>query len=330
MSWRYRKTVRLAPGVRLNLGRRTTGVSVGGHGVRWSANTAGRRTRTVTIPGTGWSNVETSTKKGRAARVQEQPGTFAPRSERAFAQGVALLLGGDPANALPLLKEAARRSSPHGSGADLMAGLCALLCGDAALSIDHLDRVASAGQTLPDEPMQRYAPGAHIELQISPSVSAVVQIDAAAGVLGLAEAQQLAGLTHEAIGSLEALHNGSPSETTCLALCELYAKVDDWDELVALSAGIRPTGEITLATCVLQARALIATGRYGVAVSVLDEVLRSRRKLPELINEARYERGCLHLRLRNVPLARRDLARLYADAPTYRDVEQILRGIQKP
>jgi hypothetical protein len=43
MSWGYRRSRRLAPGVRLNLGKRGLGVSVGPRHTRLSANTRGRR-----------------------------------------------------------------------------------------------------------------------------------------------------------------------------------------------------------------------------------------------------------------------------------------------
>jgi hypothetical protein len=44
MSWGYRRSRKLAPGVRLNLGKRGPGVSVGPRHAKLSANTRGRRT----------------------------------------------------------------------------------------------------------------------------------------------------------------------------------------------------------------------------------------------------------------------------------------------
>jgi hypothetical protein len=43
VSWGFRKSFRLAPAVRLNLSKRSAGVSVGRRGARVSANTRGRR-----------------------------------------------------------------------------------------------------------------------------------------------------------------------------------------------------------------------------------------------------------------------------------------------
>jgi hypothetical protein len=55
MGLRFRRSLRIAPGVRLNLNRRSVGLSAGVRGARYSINSDGRRTRSVGIPGTGLS-----------------------------------------------------------------------------------------------------------------------------------------------------------------------------------------------------------------------------------------------------------------------------------
>ena len=60
MGLRFRKSIKLAPGVRLNLGKKSAGVSFGGKGVRHTISTTGRRTTTVGIPGSGLSYSHTS------------------------------------------------------------------------------------------------------------------------------------------------------------------------------------------------------------------------------------------------------------------------------
>ena len=61
MSLRYRKSIKLAPGVKLNVGTKSVGVSVGGKGFRKSINSNGRVTTSVSIPGTGLSSITTET-----------------------------------------------------------------------------------------------------------------------------------------------------------------------------------------------------------------------------------------------------------------------------
>ena len=59
MGLRFRKTISLFPGVRLNLSKSGVGVSAGIPGLRGSINSSGRVTGTASIPGTGVSYVKT-------------------------------------------------------------------------------------------------------------------------------------------------------------------------------------------------------------------------------------------------------------------------------
>ena len=51
MSWGYRRSKRLARGVRLNVGKRGVGVSVGPRHAKVSANTSGRRSLYLSLLG---------------------------------------------------------------------------------------------------------------------------------------------------------------------------------------------------------------------------------------------------------------------------------------
>jgi Protein of unknown function (DUF4236) len=51
MSWGYRRSRRIGPGVRLNLGKRGVGMSVGPRHAKISANTSGRRSLNFSLLG---------------------------------------------------------------------------------------------------------------------------------------------------------------------------------------------------------------------------------------------------------------------------------------
>ncbi|MDX6413624.1 MAG: hypothetical protein QOH23_1034 [Gaiellaceae bacterium] len=51
MSWGYRRSRRVAPGVRLNLGKRGIGMSVGPRHAKVSVNTRGRRSVYLSLLG---------------------------------------------------------------------------------------------------------------------------------------------------------------------------------------------------------------------------------------------------------------------------------------
>lgn len=69
MGLRFRKSVKIAPGVKLNLNKKSTSVTFGGKGVHHTISSTGKRTTTVGVPGTGLSYSKTSTPKNQHSKV---------------------------------------------------------------------------------------------------------------------------------------------------------------------------------------------------------------------------------------------------------------------
>lgn len=59
MGLRFRKSIKIAPGLKLNIGKSSVGLSAGVKGAHVSVNSKGRVTKSVGIPGTGVSYVDT-------------------------------------------------------------------------------------------------------------------------------------------------------------------------------------------------------------------------------------------------------------------------------
>ncbi len=55
MGFRVRKSFKIAPGIKMNIGKKSSGLSIGGKGARVTVNTSGRVTTTMGIPGSGIS-----------------------------------------------------------------------------------------------------------------------------------------------------------------------------------------------------------------------------------------------------------------------------------
>ncbi len=71
MGFRFRKSIKVAPGVRLNLGKKSASVSVGGKGFKKTYSTTGRKTTTIGIPGSGLSYTTTSGQKKKTANNEK-------------------------------------------------------------------------------------------------------------------------------------------------------------------------------------------------------------------------------------------------------------------
>ena len=63
MGFNFRKSINLGGGLKLNLGKKSVGISAGVKGARVSVISKGRKSATLSIPGTGISYTKTSTKK---------------------------------------------------------------------------------------------------------------------------------------------------------------------------------------------------------------------------------------------------------------------------
>ncbi len=74
MPFRFRRTIRVAPGLSINLGKKSASLRVGGRGAGYTISTNGNRTTTVGLPGTGIS----WTKTIRPARVSGAPAPQQP------------------------------------------------------------------------------------------------------------------------------------------------------------------------------------------------------------------------------------------------------------
>lgn len=72
MGLNFRKSINLGKGFKLNIGKKSVGISGGVKGARVSVNSSGRKTATFSIPGTGLSYTmnlgkkKSSKKKGTA------------------------------------------------------------------------------------------------------------------------------------------------------------------------------------------------------------------------------------------------------------------------
>ena len=73
MGLRFRKSIKIADGLKLNLSKSGVSLSAGKKGARYTVSSSGRRTATVGIPGTGISYSKTfGTKKKKTTKADSK------------------------------------------------------------------------------------------------------------------------------------------------------------------------------------------------------------------------------------------------------------------
>ncbi len=332
MGLRYRKSINLGGGVRLNVGKKGVGLSAGTRGLRYSVNSSGRRTTSAGIPGTGlgYHRTRSSRSSARAAAApppKVKPGLMAPGYEKEFHKGLTAFRAGNSEQALGHFKNAAAKDA-QGKAAtdDLFAGFLTAMAGSDAEAIPYLESVVQSDVPLPDDLMLKYAPnGVALEMSITDRVTAQLEMGSLSAALLLVQCYQSTGRKDDAIGLLEQLLTETKDPVIVLSLCEAYAEGHEWDEIVALAAGTQNEDDLALEIRLFQAEALVAQDMPEAAIEAYRDALRSKKRDLSLLTAARYGRGKLLLAMGKKAQGRKDLAQVYADDPGFLDVANLLK-----
>jgi tetratricopeptide (TPR) repeat protein len=346
MGIRFRKSMRIAPGVRLSVSKSGLGVSAGVRGARYSVHSSGRRTTTVGIPGTGVSHVSTSY-RGRSSRAPAAPtyatganaaahlakaGLFSGAAEKRYREGLIGYLTGDKAAAITGF-EAALAEDPKAVSAHLIAALSIDTDTDMPRAIRHLEALLSSNDAFPDKHMNKFlAPGEAqlaMGVKITDFIEALVPFNLVGATLVLAEAYQQTGRTDEAIGLLQQLHEANPLDPAIrLSLADLLLDDRDYEAIVELAIDARNEDDLSLALVYMRAAALSALGHQTAAFDAFKEALaKNAKRDPQLLATVRYDRAQAYEKAGQKARAKADYERLYAADPGYRDVRDRLAAL---
>lgn len=81
MGLRFRRSIKIAPGVRLNLNKKSASVTFGSKGLKHTVSTTGKSHTTVGVPGTGLSYTSSSGGSGRPASIPSAQRPTSPKSK---------------------------------------------------------------------------------------------------------------------------------------------------------------------------------------------------------------------------------------------------------
>ncbi len=353
MGFRFRKSISLGGGVRLNLSKRGFGFGAGPRGLRLSLNTHGKLYGSAGIPGSGLYFVKTASllpgkgrsghRRGSSGRQSRQtsalatappvlparPGVLAPRYEKDFYRAAHAYVEGREQEALELFeKSSSEDNKERALSDDFLAGVLACQLDKVDSAIPHLEKVVAHPESVPDELMKKYGVGGTIPIPVTPKVIIHADFDSLAAVLLLAESYQYVGRVEEAIGLLQQVVDLHRDIALVLSLCELYYITSAWQDLIDLAAGTQNTDDVTLQILVYEARAMWEIGHKDAAIEVYKAALRARKRDPRLLREARYCRGALYYELGKKALAKADFVKVYAEDPSYEQVEDWLKAVE--
>jgi Protein of unknown function (DUF4236) len=252
MGFRMRKSIRVSPGVRLNVSKRGVGMSAGAGGARYSAHSSGRRTVSARtgVPGV-WYQKQTGSSGSRAASPRSSapspvaalatPKLFAPKAEKQ-------LFKAWKAQDANLIAQVGEQYPDAQVAAFSLAGLMlAGVDGDRAVLL--LKQAFASGVDPASGPFFRsYVSGA-VELEIAEGVTAHVPLGRDAVGLTLAELYQSDEKLDEAIETVEHLE---PTTYAAVSLAELYVQAKRYDDVIELTEGITNEDDASALLCVFR------------------------------------------------------------------------------
>jgi tetratricopeptide (TPR) repeat protein len=326
MGFRLRKSIKVAPGVRLNVSKRGVGASAGAGGVRYSAHSSGRRTVSAHsgVPGVYYQKSVAGGRSSRGGRAASsappppatrplKPGLFAPKGEKELYKAIR---GQD----VQAIRRVGDERLDFRLASYSLAGLL-LLEDDATQARGLLDSAFSTGQDpAADQFVSKYL-ATRLELTIAEGITAELPISRDAVGLALAELRQDEGDLEGAIDVVEQLE---PTTYTAVSLAELYLRADKLDDVVELTENVKNEDDASALLCTFRGTAFREQGFYDAAHEALKEALRSRSRAAPIRHLALAERASNYLAQGKKAQARKDLERILAEDSAYEGVRERL------
>lgn len=339
MGFRFRKSFKVMPGVRMTVSPRGVSTSFGVRGAHVTYGANGRTTRTIGLPGTGMSYTETLS-SGRSAShsprssthrtttrpqptatapAPPRPGMFAPKWEKELYTAVTEKNWADFQRIGTTYPEAL----PLAVTLDALANL-------ANQDPEHLPHLAdllrwswaNAGK-IEDHPfVQKYLnAGSMVMINIATGVHATLPISHDAIGLALGEVEQLLGNTQAAITVVEGVE---PSVIAAVSLADLYLAVQNYDEIIKISNGVTNVDDPTALLVTFRGIAFRQQGMNTSAIVSFREALKSIKRDPAIRHRALVERALTHRNEGRKAQARKDLERVLAEDSDYPDIRDLI------
>jgi tetratricopeptide (TPR) repeat protein len=328
MGFRMRKSIKVAPGVRLNVSKSGVGASVGGRGARYSVHSSGRRTVSAgsgVVPGAyyqksiGGGGSRKGASRSRAATQHvappppKKPGLFAPKGEKQLYKAV-------KGQNVQAIKQVGVEHPDFRLPSYSLAGLMMLTSEPQEAERLLGESFATGKDPAEDKFVSTYL-FTRLELSIARGITAELPVNRDAVGLALAELKQDHGDLDGAVDVVEQLE---PTTYSAVSLAELYAETGRWDDVIELTERMKNEDDASALLCVFRGQAFRQQGFHDAAHEALKEALRSRSRAAPIRHMALAERAQNYLAQGKKGMARKDLERILAEDSGYEGVREQL------
>lgn len=335
MTIRFRRLMKLAPGVNLTISKGSLGLNAGVRGAHISVNTRGRITQSVGIPGTGLSNIETkSIKKKRKTRATTQnpsqtlevkkpqpvnsPGLFASSTERSFYQAVKThelenyyQFFDKPKANLPAKVLAAHLAMQNDQTFD-----------QAELYLAEV--MSNQNQLLRNKLYQKYVNQILLAIPVAPGINYPSNLSLDAISIIYAEVLQHQNKTKQA---KEILEKVTPNQVTAIALAEVETQLGEFDQVLELTNNLENEDDATAILLVFRGIALREEKLPTASIEAFNKVIRTTSRHQDIRHKALLERAKTYLADDQKSKAKKDLEKILATDFEYPGVRELLKTL---
>jgi tetratricopeptide (TPR) repeat protein len=331
MGLRFRRSMTLIPGVRLNFNKNSIGISAGGPGGRVSINSNGRVTTSAGIPGSGLYLTESHNLKSQKSSAPDQhidssappsPHLFSSKSERAFNKFVLKIF--NPPDDSPTTAQEVF---------DLGEGLIAQYP-ELKLPVHAIEAIFGVADqnlheriyglvedlwnqraTFASHPITRkYLVGITPAISITKGISTPYPLNRNALGYLYSEVLQISERFEEA---LKVLDEVQPDQIAAIAIADLELSLKRYSDVLETTDEITNEDDATAMLLILRGIAFREQGYFEAARESFKFALAKKSRSEDLLLRALWERSATHEAEGKVTAAIKDLERIISGQSDY-------------
>ena len=343
MTIRFRRTLKIAPGLHLNFNKNSTSLSIGSRGAHYTVSTSGRRTVSAGIPGTGIYAYQTLNPKSGQRRTSKKsaeesdplafpiptpkPSLFSSKAEKSFSDFLVDIFT-DPHKYSPgeIVEKAKVLSMKFPSLIYPLNILTFLyILNDDAYEDKLLDmgnHLWSSRSAIFSEP---------ILVKYFAAIRPITQITHGISVSEILDQQQFGFVWVEVLQAhekyneaLTVLHEMDATQCVAISMADIELSMRDYDAVLDTTSEITNEDDATLILLVLRGIAFREQSLYDASIECFHQALSHKGRSQESLHRAHFERSITYQKMEKFGQARKDLELILVDDPTNSQVKEAL------
>ena len=337
MSLRFRQYLKILPGLKLIVSKRGLGLNLGVRGAHVTVNTQGQFTRSIGIPGTGLSDVKRTSLRKRKKKSSKEfeevkeyenqipkpqpkntPSIFASKNEKLFFEALT-------AHEIFLYKNLFSIPELELVSKSIAVQLAIQTDDGMKESIHWFEEIWKNKSDLANNKLfKKYVSQIIVVIPVAPGILFQTYLNIQALGLLYIEVLQQGKNFRRAKQIAEEL---TADQISAISLSEIEVQLGEYDEVLSLTENIDNVDDSTAILLVFRAIALREKTLFDASKEVLKESLKSKKRNPDIIHKALFERAKTHIAEGSKAKAKSDLEKIIANDSDYPGVNELLKAL---